>query len=122
MQLAPGSEIPIDQFYRPIEGCEFMGWVGLTDLMPDADLTVRAVYQVLPQETYFTLTIEHRSAAGDVLQTTQNSVLSGTALSLDQYVLEDLSGYTFLRWEGIPEDGMMPDDNLRLVCVYQAME
>ena len=122
MQLAPGSEIPIDQFYRPIEGCEFMGWVGLTDLMPDADLTVRAVYQVLPQETYFTLTIEHRSAAGDLLQTTQNSVLSGTALSLDQYVLEDLSGYTFLRWEGVPEDGTMPDDNLRLVCVYQAME
>ena len=31
-------------------------------------------------------------------------------------------GYTFLRWEGVPEDGMMPDDNLRLVCVYQAME
>ena len=122
MQLAPGSEIPIDQFYRPIEGYEFMGWVGLTDLMPDADLTVRAVYQVLPQETYFTLTIEHRSAEGDLLQTTQNSVLSGAALSLDQYVLEDLSGYTFLRWEGVPEDGMMPDDNLRLVCVYQAME
>lgn len=93
------------------EDVVFVGWLGLPDVMPAKDLVVTADVKRYYTVTYYVDTRQY----GEVQR-----VLEGDAVPA--VADPDLDERTFVGWEGLPADGIMPAYNLMVTAIFEATE
>ncbi|MCI7401124.1 MAG: InlB B-repeat-containing protein [Christensenella sp.] len=115
-----GSEIePITQDYGteitapddPMKtGYTFMGWdKEIPSTMPAEDMTIKATWQI----NKYTITFD-TDGGSEIEPITQDF---GTEITIPESPSK--TGYTFKEWEGIPEDNLMPAENITIKATWQ---
>ena len=123
-----GSEVPSqtykfgDTVVAPAaptrDGFTFVKWTpALPSTMPANDITVVAEWEAVVVTK--TLTIDANGGVFDDGEAVDTKVLAvGEEIKIDELPVPTRDGYEFAGWEGIPEDGKMPETDLTIKATW----
>lgn len=102
------------------EGFNFIGWSpALPETMPANDVTVVAQWEAKPETKTGTLTMEANGGAfADGNDKATKDFAVGETIDVDSLEEPTKDGYTFAGWDGIPEDGKMPEGGLTITAKW----
>ena len=104
------------------EGFNFIGWEpSLPETMPANDVTVKAKWEAKPGVETHKLTAD---ANGGEFEGGSDEYSKELAAGEDigEIPVPERDGYEFKGWEGMPEDGKMPEGDLELKAIWEAKE
>lgn len=104
------------------EGFNFKGWnPGIPTTMPANDLTVVAQWEAKPEVKTGTLTMDANGgvfASNGTDEATKDYAV-GETINVDSLEEPTKSGFTFAGWDGIPEDGKMPEGGVTITAKWE---
>lgn len=103
------------------DGFNFIGWSpALPETMPANDVTVVAQWEAKAETKTATLTMNANGGEfsnGDDEATKDFAV--GEEIDVDSLEKPTKDGYTFTGWDGIPDDGIMPEGGLTITAKWE---
>ncbi len=106
------------------DGFNFIGWEpGIPTTMPGEDVTVVAKWEAKTDVKTGTLTM---NANGGVFASTgtdeaTKDYVVGETINTDALEEPTKDGFTFAGWDGIPEDGKMPEGGVTITAKWEAV-
>ena len=103
-------------------GFNFIGWEpALPDTMPANDLTVKAKWEAIPGVETHKLTADANGGKfADGTDEYLKDLIAGEEIG--EIPAPTREGYEFKGWEGMPEDGKMPEADLTIKAIWEEKE
>lgn len=103
------------------DGFNFIGWSpALPKTMPASDITVVAQWEAKPETKTATLTMDANGGTfADGKDEATKDYAVGETIDVDSLEEPTMSGFTFAGWDGIPEDGVMPEGGVTITAKWE---